>query len=208
MRIFLASLGVAATMAGTAFAAPGYPVSHAVAQANALVRHKDYAAALEVLDMGLRESPRDPVALGTRGYVYIALQDFIRATGDFDLALQFAPTSANALENTCWVRALANTELDHALAYCDESLRLARGSQFAQYDTRGFLRLRRSEFALAVADYDAALKERPKLASSLYGRGIAKLRLGQAADGEADLAAAAKIEPGIAATYAKRGVTP
>ena len=182
--------------------------SHAAYEADTHSRHKDYAGALAVLDRALAKTPNDAIALATRGYVYINLGDYIRATPDFDQALQLAPTNANALEGVCWVRALANTDLDRALAWCDESVRLARQQIYAQYDTRGFLHLRRNEFALAVADYDAALKERPKLASSLYGRGIAKLRLGQAADGRADLARASRIEPGIAETYAKRGVAP
>jgi tetratricopeptide (TPR) repeat protein len=163
---------------------------------------------LAVLDKALAKNPNDPIALATRGYVYISLGDYVRATSDFDLTLQMAPTSANALQGVCWVRALVNTELDRALTYCDDSVRLAKDRLYPHYDTRGFLRLRRNEFALAVTDYDAALRDYPRLASSLYGRGIAKLRLGQSREGNADLAAAAKIEPGIAATYAKRGITP
>jgi TPR repeat len=58
----------------------------------------------------------------------------------------------------------------------------------------------------AIADYDAALKLRPNLASSLYGRGIGKLRTGNAAEGNADVAAAKAIDAGIASEFAGYGI--
>jgi hypothetical protein len=46
----------------------------------------------------------------------------------------------------------------------------------------------------AIADFDAALKAEPAMASSLYGRGLAKRRRGDDAGGEADIAAARRAQ--------------
>jgi len=70
------------------------------------------------------------------------------------------------------------------------------------------VRLRRGEFAPALADYEAALRLRPQMASARFGRGLTQLRLGRQAEGQADLQAAQAAEPAIAADFAKYGLTP
>ncbi len=84
----------------------------------------------------------------------------------------------------------------------------SRAREFAAYDTRGFLHLRRGEFALAVADYDRALRQYGKLPTSLFGRGLAKLRLGNEAEGRADLAKATKMDASVADNFANKGMKP
>jgi tetratricopeptide (TPR) repeat protein len=76
------------------------------------------------------------------------------------------------------------------------------------YDVRGLAHLRRGDPAAARADYEAALKLRPQMASARYGHGLAELKLGRAAEGHADLAAAARLDPKIAADYARFGMAP
>ena len=79
-----------------------------------------------------------------------------------------------------------------------------------------FTRLRRGEYALGVADCNAAVKVMPKEdlhgphndADTLYVRGLINIRLGYASLGNADIAAAKAIDPKIARTYAVYGVTP
>jgi tetratricopeptide (TPR) repeat protein len=58
---------------------------------------------------------------------------------------------------------------------------------------------------LAIADYDAALKLSPQLASALYGRGEAKRIKGDAAGADADVLAAKHIDPGISGDFARFG---
>ena len=56
------------------------------------------------------------------------------------------------------------------------------------------------------ADYDAALKIDPKLATSLYGRGVARIGRGDRAGGNEDVAAARKLNPDIQALFARYGI--
>jgi len=94
--------------------------------------------------------------------------------------------------------------LKQALKDCDESLRL-KPDDADTLDSRGFTNLKSGNFDKAAADFDAALKLNPKLASSLYGRGVAKNKK-RGGSGDDDLAAAKAIEPGIAARMASYGV--
>jgi tetratricopeptide (TPR) repeat protein len=58
----------------------------------------------------------------------------------------------------------------------------------------------------SIADFNAALKLNPKLASSLYGRGLAKRLKKDEAGAEADIAAAKAIRPSIADDMAREGI--
>jgi hypothetical protein len=74
-------------------------------------------------------------------------------------------------------------------------------------DSRGFVYLRLDRPELAIADYDAALAQRPTAATSLYGRGLAHLRQRDLADGARDIEAAERIRPDIAAQFRRWGMT-
>jgi tetratricopeptide (TPR) repeat protein len=209
MRRIMAIVALAAALGAGVAAAQSYRVSDAVVRAMTLLQQKDYAGALAEADKAVARDPKDPVALATRGSIHAEMGNFQKAMADQDGVLAMQPKDPGALTNACWTRAAANVELDRALAYCDQAVAAARSRRFAPLDTRGFLHYRRGEFDLAVADYDAALKDyHGRLASSLYGRGLAELRLGKEAEGHADLAAAVKAQADIAGIYAKRGATP
>jgi hypothetical protein len=66
--------------------------------------------------------------------------------------------------------------------------------------------LRLGQFAAAAADYDAALRLDPGLATALYGRGLAKVKSGDADGGGADMAAAKAIAGGIADEFSRYGI--
>ena len=59
-----------------------------------------------------------------------------------------------------------------------------------------------------MADYDEALRRKPKQAGSLYGRGLAKLKRGDAAGSEADIAGTKAVQADVAEKFARYGVTP
>jgi tetratricopeptide (TPR) repeat protein len=205
-------LGVAAVFA-CLFGAVGLPsVSAAyvfredVRTAMRLLDKKDYRGAIEAADKALKANPNDPVARATRGNAYLELGDYEHALVDHDAVLAQVGDDPGALGNACWVRALANTDLDRARVYCDKAV--AKRRSLADYDTRGFLNIRQGEFEAAIADYDQALKARPKTASTLYARGVAKIRLGREAEGRADMAAASQLQSDIAEVYARRGLRP
>ena len=60
----------------------------------------------------------------------------------------------------------------------------------------------------AIADYDRALRARPDLTLSLYGRGVARHAKGDRAGGDADIASATQGEPDIANVMTRLGVKP
>ncbi len=106
----------------------------------------------------------------------------------------------------CWARATHRVDLDKALADCDAGVAI-RASP-AILDSRGLVHLQRGEWAAAIADYDAALAARPRMAGGLFGRGLAKIRSGNAKDGNADLAAARAINSRIDEEFADYGQKP
>jgi len=202
-------LGAAIALAAGGAVAQSYRVSDGVVRAMTALKKKDYPGALYEANRAIAKDPKDPVALATRGSIYAEMGDYPKSMADQDAVLAMEPKDPGALTNACWTRAAAKVELDRALDYCDRAVAAVKSRAFAALDTRGFLHYRRGEYDLAVADYDAALKDyRGKLPSSLYGRGLAELKLGKEAEGRADLAAAVKADPKVAEIYAKRGATP
>jgi tetratricopeptide (TPR) repeat protein len=131
--------------------------------------------------------------------LYATAGQFDRALASYDSWIAANPHDDKlpvALNGRCWTRALANRELDKALADCEAALK--RGPRTAGgLDSRGLVHLRRGELDLAIADYDAAIRLQPKEAWSLYGRGLAKLAKGDKPGGEADVAAAAALAPNL-----------
>ena len=114
---------------------------------------------------------------------------------------------AFALNGRCWARAIANHELEIALADCDRALKLRPGTAEI-LDSRGMVRLRLGQYQQAIGDYDAALKIQPKIAWALYGRGVAELKTGRTADGEADIKAAGEISPVVPTRGKRLGIGP
>jgi tetratricopeptide (TPR) repeat protein len=164
------------------------------------------AKAIADFDVAIKLDPKSADTFYNRGIAYTDKGDFTRAKTDFDSAISLNPNDAGALASRCYVRAVTGSELDAALADCTKSLGLEANGY--TNDSRGLVYLKLNRFAEARADYDTAVKEDPKSASSLFGRGVAKKRLGDTAGANKDMAAAKAINSKIAATYASRGVTP
>ena len=110
------------------------------------------------------------------------------------------------LNARCWTRAMANRELDKALADCDTAMRGDKVSTVMQ--NRGLVLLRMGRLDEAIAQYTAAIRAQPRAAQALYGRGLAELKKGAKAQGEADIAAAGAIAPGLQAEYKRFGLAP
>jgi hypothetical protein len=66
--------------------------------------------------------------------------------------------------------------------------------------------LKSGNWAGAIADYNSALRIRPKYDSSLYGRGLAKQKSGDPDGGDADIKAAKAIRSEIAEDFKGMGV--
>ncbi len=111
----------------------------------------------------------------------------------------------HALNSRCWARALLGTELDQALADCNEALAQKPGEP-AYLDSRGLVHLRQGRWREARADYDEALKLRPDAAWTLLGRGLARVAANEREPGLADIAAARQRQPGIEADARRYGL--
>lgn len=105
---------------------------------------------------------------------------------------------SDALNGRCWVRALADTDLDAAREDCNAAVRAVPGNS-SFLDSRGLVDLRRGDAAAALADFNAALAINPKLAWSLYCRGLAERRLGQGDLATRDIAAAVALDKRVEA---------
>jgi tetratricopeptide (TPR) repeat protein len=98
----------------------------------------------------------------------------------------------------------ARLELDRAMTYCDQSLRLRPGKAETM-DSKATLMLRLGKWSDAIRLYDEALALQPDLANSLYGRGIAKQSRCRCRDGSADLEKALQFMPAIRRNFERIG---
>jgi tetratricopeptide (TPR) repeat protein/predicted aspartyl protease len=154
-------------------------------------------AAVPDLDAAARAAPKTVEERLEMAELYESAYAYGPAIEQFDLWILAHREDARlpeALNGRCWVRALANRDLDKALDDCNAALRL-RPHNPSFLDSRGLVRVRQGEWDKAIAEYDEVLKVAPKTAWSLYGRGIAKRHKGLAKEGDADIAAAAAIAP-------------
>jgi hypothetical protein len=150
------------------------------------------------------DAPTDLPGFYRRGQRRAINGDYDLAIQDFSQVIRRDPKHAGALNDRCWVRALAN-QLQDALQDCNAALQIAPNYPDA-LDSRGLVNLKLGIFAKAIADYNAALVLDPKHASALYGRGIAKRRSGDAAGSKSDIDSAKAIQPSIADEFAGYGI--
>ena len=66
--------------------------------------------------------------------------------------------------------------------------------------------MKKGQWDAAFADYNAALRLAPRLASALYGRGFVRLKRGDTANGNADIVAAKAAHSAIAEDFKRYGV--
>ncbi|MHB8285643.1 MAG: aspartyl protease family protein [Caulobacteraceae bacterium] len=174
------------------------------------VTTRDLPGARADLDAAVQASAKQAQIRLELAGLYMSADLFDPAIGQFDAWIGAHPEDgqlANALNGRCWARALANRDLDKALADCNAAVRMSP-HQANPLDSRGLVRLRRGEFDRAVADYDAALALAPTTAWSLYGRGLVELKTGRVAQGRSDIDAARKISPQILDRAAKLDLAP
>jgi tetratricopeptide (TPR) repeat protein len=168
----------------------------------------DRAGALADAEAAARVTPPSSLDAAEVANLFERLGQPARAIAIYDAVIDAHREDSRLgtlLNGRCWVRALANVELDKALDDCNRAIR-RDGDKAAYLDSRGLARFRRRDFAAALADYDAALKLAPQQAWSLYMRGMTKIALGQADAGKADQTAAAAISPDIAEEVASFGL--
>jgi len=179
---------------------PGDPDARMM-RAGRRLRDEDRTGALsDVRAVDTALAPQSDRRLGVAGML-TELGDYDRAVINYDQWFKSHPedsSRASAFNGRCWARALGNRQLAAALDDCNKALRL-RPKDASTLDSRALVRLRSGEWKLAVADYDAALKNDPDNAWSRYARGVALTRGGDARRGAEDRAAAIKLDDKIEA---------
>jgi tetratricopeptide (TPR) repeat protein len=165
----------------------------------------DLDRAMNDFNKAVELDPSYAMALIDRGTAYDNKGDHEHAIADFDAAIKLDPKSADALTGRCAARAEAGSDLQQALADCEQSLAI-RGKDAGALNSRAFTYLRLGKFDEAIADYNSALKSNPKLASALYGRGLAKQKKGDSAGGQIDMASANLVQSDIADEFAGYGI--
>jgi tetratricopeptide (TPR) repeat protein len=136
----------------------------------------------------------------------IAQPDYLEAIRLDSIPIDSGERDVTLYNDRCWARAVANIDLDAALADCNEALRL-RPDFVPALDSRAFVHMRGGRFREAIPDYDAAIKGIPQDPYSLYGRGIAKIRTGDTAGGQADIEASKAVQD-VTAEFTAYGLTP
>lgn len=142
------------------------------------------------------------------------LEEALVLAGQYDSAIDHAnarvknyPAFAGTYDERCWLRAIAEKDLDSAMADCNEALTIDPRNASA-LDSRGLVNFKLNKLAEARADYDAALDRDSHLAGAWYVRGIIKLRNGSTDAGNDDIESARKRDPAVADRFADYGVKP
>ncbi|MEZ5959274.1 MAG: tetratricopeptide repeat protein [Hyphomonadaceae bacterium] len=166
-------------------------------------------------EMALREyeaavaiSPDYAVAINNRGRAHRALGHYGLAIADFDRAISLEPSNDAFLNEACWIRTLAERDLERAAELCDAAVALSPNNADI-LDSRAVLRLKTHDFSGALADYDAALDHASaNLDHFRYGRGIALIRMGRVDEGQSEIDAALALNPSIDEVFAGFGLRP
>lgn len=161
------------------------------------------------LEIALRDAPDFAhTCLHGRGKVREAGGSPAEALADYDAAVAAQGANAAYRNSACWARGVLNRELEHALADCNEAVRL-RPKNPAFLDSRALVKLRSGDFADAEADYSAAIRAAGNdFPHAQYGRGVARLRQQKETEGRADITAASNADPTLPARFEKFGLAP
>ncbi len=173
----------------------------------------DYAGAIASLTTALGINNHSMSLLILRGAAYsgngqepLAAQDLAAArTAAFAGVVESGMPDAR--NDFCYELAVANVQLEQALAECELAVAAQPKDSFL-LDSRGFVLLRLGRYAESIRSYDAALALAPQFSTSLYGRGIAKRRSGDAAGSGMDIRSALALDAHLGEEFEGYGIKP
>lgn len=131
------------------------------------------------------------------------LDDRFGAITDADAAAAENPMDVAAQNMRCWLRGLADIELQDGRLACEAAIALVP-DMAAIYDSTGLISLREMRWQDAWRHYDRAVSLDQAQLSYRYGRGLAALALGRSRDAQQDLSASRLAAP----DYAVLGLDP
>ncbi|MBS0254264.1 MAG: retroviral-like aspartic protease family protein [Proteobacteria bacterium] len=112
-----------------------------------------------------------------------------------------------ALNMRAWARALANREIEAALADSQRALRLSKDNP-GYLDTLALLQVRQGKMAEAEATYRRVLPRLAKTGWTHWGLALALAAQGKSAEAKAEFAAAIALDAALPARAARLGLTP
>lgn len=163
-----------------------------------------YVDALAAYTGAIEASPDDVSGYVQRADLFVSLGHAELAALDYRAAVRIRPDDVSLQNGLCRNLALANHDLDGALAACDVAVRLAPRDPLV-LATRGYVQLRRSAWAKAESDYAAALDLAPASPDEMYGHGLARIHLGRARSGLDEMSSATLDQSGLPLEWEIRG---
>jgi tetratricopeptide (TPR) repeat protein len=130
-------------------------------------------------------------------------EDFARAIGAYNIALEFVPDFAPAYFKRGLVR---QTRGDFPAAIADYSKCLETVQWTEAFYNRGTLLLKEGDLNGALADFDKALQNDPRYVMAYNNRGIARMGMGDSQGAMADFTEAIKINSHNLEAYVNRGL--
>lgn len=195
----LASLGGLAWPSASAQAAK--PLMEQASQAAAAGRNVD---ALALYAEAIEAAPKTPDAYRARALLFEELGHPELAARDLAQVAKLGPADAGLLTCLCRDLALANHDLDGAMAACNAAIKLAPEDPSA-ISARGYLNLRRGAYANAEKDFAAALNLSAADADFTFGRGLALIHLGQVKEGRGEISIATLDRASLVSDWEIRG---
>lgn len=163
-----------------------------------------YLDALAAYAGAAAATPDDPRVYEQRASLFMSLSHPDLASGDYRRAVRLKPDDAVSHANLCWSLALANHDLDGALAACNAAVK-REPSSYDALSKRGYVHLRRGSWADAEKDFAASLALNSASPNEMFGHGLAMIHLGREQDGRDEIASATLDSPGLVNEWAARG---
>lgn len=192
----------------------GLPVGGASAQANAAkpfldaarsaVAAGNYVDALAAHADAIAAAPEDADAHAQRASLFVSLGQPDLAAGDYRAAVKLKPDDMGLQINLCFNLAVANHDLDGALAACNIAVDLGP-TNYEALSARGYVHLRRGDWAAAESDFAAALAINSSSPNEMFGHGLAVIHLGRAQEGRDEIASATLDSAGLVSEWGARG---
>lgn len=163
-----------------------------------------YVDALAAYAEAIAAAPGDASVLAQRASLFIVLGQPDLAALDYRAAVKRKPGDAGLQINLCLNLAMANHDLDGALAACNAAVGIEPGNHEA-LSARGYVQLRRGAWAAAEKDFAAALAVNPASPNEMFGHGLAAIHLGRAQEGRDEIASATLDSSNLVNDWARRG---
>lgn len=121
------------------------------------VRLDDYEMALQACDRAIELLPDHPMYLTTRSNVYLHLSRFDDAIADSLRAAERSGRTVSSLNGLAYTRAVANVDLDEALADIETAVRQTINPGMNLLDTQGYIYYRVGKYEFAEMDMNDAI---------------------------------------------------